>query len=121
MSYTPQNLELFNAAFNGALAGMERDGISAALNLDVATEDFADEVAAAGAFAQAVDSILTGPSVGTINAQLIYGLSIRYWKERRPMYVTDAGLPATYIGDVNGIGRIAIRAKNYYVAEGITV
>ena len=53
MAYTPQNADVFQSAFAGALAGIAEN---AALITDPTAGDYANQAKIAGAFAQAVDT-----------------------------------------------------------------
>lgn len=63
MAYTPQNLQIFTAAFCGALAGM---GLSDRQITSQSPATYAGLASVAGAFAQAVDTAWTSARATTL-------------------------------------------------------
>jgi hypothetical protein len=136
MAWAGQNQEVWNAAFNGALAGM----FALAQPTDPTATDYAKYTAAAKAWAVAVDAqILSNAAISTgangttvvasagVNAatqqayvSLVTALSFGYWSQRSNSVVlsSDAGVTSTdYTVPATALGAMVTAAQTVFTAQ----
>lgn len=111
MSYTPQNLLVFQAAMAGALAGM----LNTDRNISSATAaDYANPVSVAGAFAQSFDTNWSTKTVTELNLALVETMCQSAWDNRQPPAASPFLTTTTY--DTLSLAIIAgiTRAETYF-------
>ncbi len=114
MAYSPLNTNVFIAALAGALAGIAVAGRQIS---DTTAADYAPQVNAAGAFAQAFDTAwgVTAPS--TLAIQCIQEESEAVWADRSPASTT----PAFYTPLCNAMIATITQATVYAAAQGVPI
>lgn len=127
MSYTPINSYVFEAAYSGALAGMNASAYAQQSPAAV----FTMNATVAGAWAQEFDTIWNSATLlNQLQYDAIRSLSQSNWLDRTPQAVvytdwastgnTSALNPATYQSTVQSIISIISAASLYFSAQGIT-
>lgn len=127
MSYTPINSYVYEAAYAGALAGMNASAYTLATNATT----YAMNAAIAGAWAQEFDTLWN--SAATLNQlqfDAIKSLSETNWYDRTPQAVVytnwastgnvSALDPSTYQQSVTALISIMSAASLYFTGQGIT-
>lgn len=110
MSYTPNNVSVYLAAFSGCLASIGSPGT---------TNPSVDAPALADAFAQAVDTQWGSAAPTAFEITSIQQLSLAAWSGRSPL-VLPAGLtPSSYSAIANAIVTLAVNGNSQIVGEGI--
>ncbi len=119
MSYVPQNVSVFVAAFSGALSGM---GISGKVPTDPLPASYDSLSVVASAYAQAFD-LTWGPIVvpTTFDLEMIQSTAEAAWQERAPQVAS--GTVSITVGTYVPIARALIAAirsgENYLAGQGI--
>lgn len=115
--YTPNNVQVYTAAFSGCMSGM----LSSRRLFNTVVSSYDDIMSVANAWAQAVD----GQWVGTpsqLDIDNIYGMSVAELIGRFPNPRAEPAsiLPATYNTQALAMMAAISSAQNKYAAEGIT-
>jgi hypothetical protein len=128
MSYTPNNLDVFTAAFSGAMAGMGEFNRN---NTDSSPADYSDLASLAGAFAQQFDTRWGAVLPDGLQLDCIAAFSEGAWENRAPQIAVKAPrltrlihpylIPATYDKLVLAIIAAIQAGENYYVDQGIPI
>jgi len=121
MAYTPANLQIFTAAFAGALAGM---GISDRVPTDTDGTHYAVLAATAGAYAQAVDVAwnATGRKATQLDLEGCQSLSEEAWILRAPQGAIQNGtflLPDTYLSIAQVVVAMMTAGEAYFTTQSI--
>jgi hypothetical protein len=117
MAYTPKNIQIFTAAFAGALAGM---GLSDRIISDSNALTYAGLATVAGAFAQAIDTAWTvARSATLLDVEAIQSESAAYWQDRSPNNDATTSNPATYAAAALAILATITASETYFAAQGI--
>ncbi len=120
MSYVPQNISVFVAAFSGALSGM---GISGKVPSDPVPSSYDTLSLVASAYAQAFDLTWTAsPVPTTFDIEMIQSVSEAAWQERAPQAIISATSQAvaTYIPVSRALIASIRSGENYLAGQGIT-
>lgn len=118
MAYVPQNLQIFTAAFCGALAGM---GLSDRIISDQSSASYAGLASVAGAFAQAVDTAWTSARATTLlDVEAVQSESAAYWQDRSPIPDATNTAPATHAAGALALIATITAGNTYFTAQGIT-
>lgn len=118
MAYTPQNLQIFTAAFCGALAGM---GLSDRQITSQSPATYAGLASVAGAFAQAVDTAWTSARATTLlDVEAVQSESAAYWQERSPIPDSTNTSAATHASGALAMIATITAGEAYFSAQGIT-
>jgi len=92
--YTPNNSDIFLAAFSGAIAGM---AVSDRALTDPSPAAYTDVVANAGAFAQSFDSlVLPAATIPDVLLDQVEALAQSAWQDRSPSASPESLDPASY-------------------------
>jgi hypothetical protein len=123
MVYVPNNVNVFTAAYAGAMAGMvvgARD-----VGTDAVTADYTTRAAVAGAFAESFDTAFGAVSPDVLQMLQIQAAAVSYWTERfcdyDPSDPNQAAflLPATYTPLCNTIIATIAAAEAFFASQGI--
>ena len=114
MSYTPNNIYVYMAAFSGALAGM---GVQGRQPRDTVAADYSGQMLLAGAWAQALDTVW-GPSADALNIEEAESLSIAFWSERQPLPLTPYTTASTWLSEAGAISAMMAQSKIYFASQG---
>ena len=118
MSYTPKNVQIFTAAFAGALAGM---GLSDRIISNSDPVSYAGLASVAGAFAQAIDTAWTDTRATTLlDIEAIQSNCAAYWQDRSPIVDATSTNAATHAASAVTILATITASESYYAAQGIT-
>ncbi len=116
MSYSPNNLSIFTAAFSGALAGM---GVSDRVPTSSDTI-YAGLAQVAGAFAQEFDTTWASATATEMNVAAVAQMSESAWQQRAPQADATTVLPATYSQLCAALKAIVTAGTVQLTAMGIT-
>lgn len=127
MSYTPINPYVYEAAYAGALAGMN----ASAYALQSNATTYAMNAAIAGAWAQEFDTVWnSATTLNQLQFDAIRSLSETNWYDRTPQALiytdwasngnTSALTPATYLPTVTALIGVINAGSLYFTAQGIT-
>src|SRR5579872_5852297 len=111
--YVPQNLDVFIAAFAGALSGMNADR----WNTDSTAIDYAKLTAAAGAYAQEFDTTWGAVIPDNFQLETIQEISEATWERRSGL--TASSTNADYAQIVNALIAIINEGEAYLASIGI--
>jgi hypothetical protein len=114
--YVPINLNVFTAAYVGALAGM---AVSGRTPSDSTSSDYASIAQTVGAFAQSFDTAWGSSVASSMILESIQEMCEGVWSGRTPTSVKGK-LPSTYTLEVNAIIAV-INAGVDYVTNEITI
>jgi len=118
MSYIAKNIQIFTAAFAGALAGM---GLSDRVISNTDPVQYAGLATIAGAFAQAVDTAWTDTRATTLlDVEAIQSNSAAYWQDRSPNADSTNTNPSTFAAAALSIIATITASESYYASQGIT-
>lgn len=118
MPYTALNIQIFTAAYCGALAGM---GLSDRQITDQSSVSYAGLASVAGAFAQAVDTAWGAVRATTLlDTEAIQSASQAFWQDRSPIPDSTNTLPATHASAALAIIATITAAETYYASQGLT-
>lgn len=119
MSYTPINLNVYIAAYAGAIAGM---GASERVPSNPLSSASTNTAAIAGAYAQEFDTIWNDATdVNELVYQEIITLSEATWEKRAPQLAQVTPLiPATYESLCEALIAIITASSAYQTSQGIT-
>lgn len=118
MSYVPSNLQVFTAAYSGAIAGMV---LGARSIKDTNAADYANQATIAGAFAQALDTAW-GPSRATtlLDTNGINAACQSYWQTTQPDQSAASHYTATrWAATALAILAPITAAESYFATQGI--
>lgn len=115
MPYVPQNLQIFTAAYCGALAGM---GLSDRQIRDSSAASYAGLATVAGAWAQAVDTAF-GVNANQMNLEAIQSESQAYWQDRSPISDATNTNPTTHASGALAVVATIQASEAYYASQGI--
>jgi len=126
MSYTPINPYVYEAAYAGALAGMN----ASAYALQSNATTYAMNAAIAGAWAQEFDTVWnSATTLNQLQFDAIRSLSETNWYDRTPQALiytdwasngnTSALTPATYLPTVTALIGVINAGSLYFTAQGI--
>lgn len=116
MSYSPNNLSIFTAAFSGALAGM---GVSDRVPTNSGTI-YAGLAQVAGAYAQEFDTTWASPLATEMNIAAVAQMSESAWQQRAPQADATQTLPATFSQLCAALKAIITAGTTQLTAMGIT-
>lgn len=117
MAYVPTNLQMFNAAYCGALAGM---GASDRVPHDTNSVSYAGLAAIAGAFAQQFDATwndATDPSL--LDVYSAQQLSESTWQQRSPVASVQTLTPTEYAELCGALVAMVHAGETYFAGQGI--
>jgi len=118
MAYTSLNIQIFTAAYCGALAGM---GLSDRQITDQSAASYAGLASVAGAYAQAVDTAWGAARSATLlDTEAIQSASQAFWQDRSPIPDSTNTLPATHASAALAMIATITAAESYYAAQGLT-
>lgn len=117
--YTPNNPNVFNAAYTGCLYGIAEN--TAAIS-DVVESDYANPAVIAGAFAQAVDTVWGSVTVANqLDIGIITSACRNYWlRGASPAAQGSYQLASTWSQAAQAIVDLVDAAEAYFTAQGIT-
>lgn len=118
MSYTPINVDIYVAAYAGALAGI---AVSGKIISDPSSADYMVPAAQAGAFAQAFDIAWGDNAFTSLTIELTFEACEGTWDRRSPP-TNDPKylLPATYTALCTAIVAVIQAGTSYFSNQGIT-
>lgn len=119
MTYSPNSLAIYSAAYEGALGSV---AVNTSKPTDQSPADYESAAMIAGAFAQALDEVwgsklASSLDVGCViscSEVLFLGMSLS--PETLPAY----SLPSTWLPNAQAIYAIVIAAELYFASQGIT-
>jgi len=114
--YIPSNLDVFTAAYAGAIAGM---GVSDRVPTSPVYADYAGLASVAGAFAQAFDTAYAGYPVDGLSLATIQEVCETAWQSRAPQAVDPQLTPSTYYSLCNALVAIVASGEVYFSGQGI--
>jgi hypothetical protein len=119
MSYTPNNPQIFNAAYCGSLAGI---GVNLSVITDSNSADYANPAAIAGAFAIQIDTLWGSVRVATLlDVYMMQTTCAEFWTNHSPspnnLNLENA---ATWLPNAKAILALVNAAESYFTAQGIT-
>ncbi len=121
MSYSPNNVNVYTAAYSGAFAGMVSSG-RYLKNSNMAT--YANRAAYAGAWAQQFDTLWGSNSLDQLQISAIAEHSNAVWEERTPTPDSPAvGQyidPTTYSEEITAIVAAINAEETFFAQQGIT-
>lgn len=118
MAYTAKNIQIFTAAYAGALAGM---GVSDRVITDTNAANYAGVAAVAGAFSQAVDTAWGDVrSTSLLDVEAMQCISEAYWQNRAPQATPTNLNVASYAVAALAIIALITAGEGYFSAEGLT-
>ncbi len=118
MSYTPNNIQVYVAAFTGAIAGMV---VSNRVLSNPNASNYSSLVAAAGAFAQSFDTVWGSPD--DVSIYIIEGVQsecIAAWQERTPFTTNSFTDPGVYTELCQALITVINVGSEYLDSQGIT-
>lgn len=115
--YVPNNIYVYCAAFAGAIAGLASGG---RYNTDPNANDYSQQSAAAGAYAQEFDTAWGPGAADTFQVETIQSASNAYWRDRAPWTNPKALAPSFWAVSVDAIIATIVSSENYLAAQGIT-
>lgn len=117
MPYTPNNVDIYTAAYSGAIAGMGVSGRNPT-NPDNASYQQLTELA--GAFAEIVDTIWASASGNNLDIGVIQEACESVWQDRSPIqFLTTSTID--YITELaNAVIAIVNESETYFAGQGIT-
>lgn len=115
--YSPQNLNIFTAAFAGSLAGM---GASDRILVFVDPDDYEDQARAAFAFSQSFDTEWGSRSTTQLDIMSTQSVCESYWNDRTPQNTDVFFDPATYTPNVVPLIALITSGDAYVAGQGIT-
>ena len=119
MTYSPNNLGIFSAAYEGALGSVN---INTAKPTDPNPADYQIGATIAGAFAQSFDAIWGAKTASSLDIACVFScsevlfLGMSLSPENLPAYAQ----PATWTPNAQAIYAIVIAAELYFASQGIT-
>ena len=116
MAYVPINLQMFCAAFSGALAGM---GASDRVPTDNQVADYAGLASVAGAYAQSFDTEWGLTPTTLLDLECAQELSEVAWQDRAPQAVPPNLTPANYTKLTQALIAMIKAAGAYFAGLGI--
>jgi hypothetical protein len=120
MSYTPNNLTIYTAAYAGAFAGFVA---SARVLVDTNASDYADPATIIGAFAQAVDVAWeNGPDTAPDTLQVLClqdACKAVFENRNSPLNLLTSN-PITYLQVATALVAALVAAETYVTGQGIT-
>lgn len=118
MSYSPNNVNVFTAAYYGAITGMSASGRVLA---DTVAANYAAVAAVAGAFAQAFDTEWGSASANELDLGVIQFASQGVWMSRFPNARDIASFnPNTYLTLCAALKATVQASEAYFASQGIT-
>lgn len=116
---TPSNLDVFLAAYSGAVSGMEASGRVLKDNRDLA---YLSIVQTAFAFAEAFDSTyaLYSATANELQIETIMLASEAVWQDRQPPNKPLFKTPAAYSAQCEAIVAVVQAGDVYFASQGIT-
>ena len=122
-TYSPQNSQVFQAAFSGALAGI---AVNNAPIVDPVPADYAQADSIAGAYAQAVDTEWGGASADCLEVAVCEAASQAYFANRStsPQSLkaySAVGSSNEWLTAASSVVAIMLSADAYFTAQGIAV
>lgn len=121
MSYSPNNVNVYTAAYSGAFAGMVSSG-RYIKNANMAT--YANRAAYAGAWAQEFDTLWGMNTIDLLQIDSILAHSQAVWEERTPTpdapSVTKYVDPNTYTEEIAAIVAAINAEETFFAQQGIT-
>jgi hypothetical protein len=118
--YTPNQLDVYTAAYSGALAGMAISTQSQPTNASVGS--YAAVAAAVQAFAQQLDTDWTSTPLGkptVLEVETLFNASQIAWIDKGPTFVAPAFTPAAYDKTTKAIIALVEAADANFAVEGI--
>jgi hypothetical protein len=117
-AYTPLNINVFSAAFAGAMAGIPSSGAI----VDIVAADYANYALIASTFAQAVDISWGATAATQTELNSIQLLSALFWDIRNPSpsTLTAYSTVGTYTGTANAIKAATQAGTTQLTANQIT-
>jgi hypothetical protein len=117
MSYTPINDDAFIAAFSGAIASMAASGYL----FQTSAANYANQVAIAGAFAQAFDTAWADAAVlTTLEQRTMTTVCEQNFREHMGQLTqSNLVIPATWTVTANAIVALILECGVYFTAQGI--
>lgn len=115
MSYVPNNVYIYMAAFSGALAGMSVQGRQP---VDTDAANYAGRTLVAGAWAQALDTVW-GATADALDVEEAESLSIAFWSERQPAISVPYTLASNWLPEASTIAAIISQSEVYFASQGI--
>jgi hypothetical protein len=103
MSYTPNNPQVYYAAFAGAMAGF---------STSITDTDYASQSQWANAFAQEVDAIFGGQSYTQLQLSTIQEASFQVWSGRSPLPSPENVTPSAYSQPATAVVDMALAANS---------
>jgi hypothetical protein len=115
--YTPNNANIFTAAFTGALAGM---GVSGRPFLNANPLAYQQAITIAGAFAQQFDTAWGNASAANLELNSIVQSCEAYWTNRQPYPATGQRVTPSFYGPaVNAIIAVVQEAVAFYNSNNL--
>jgi len=117
MTYIPQNVQIFTAAYAGCLAGM---GVSDRIISSTNPLVYAGIASVAGAFSKAVDTAWGARATTLLDVESIQSVCEAYWQDRAPL-PSQANISASWwAAAALAIIAIVTAGESYFASEGIT-
>ena len=116
--YIPNNLPVFLAAFNGAVAGMSTSDRSLT---DPSPTVYADVVANAGAFAQSFDTLIppSPPPIASFYLNQLTTLCQSAWQDRTPSASIESITPSFYTVGCQALLAVVTAEVIYLAGQGV--
>lgn len=116
MAYTPQNVNVFSAAFAGALAGMTTSG----LPTDPVSADYINITNVALQFAESFDTAWGATFANQYHINCILGIAQSVWDSRTPPTTTPfTTTPGTFTSLCNALIGIVNEGQTILVGQGV--
>ena len=112
MAYTPNNINVYIAAFSGAVAGM---GASNRFPRDNVASDYASLVSTAGAYAQQFDTMWGANNATSLDIDNITQLTAAAWESRAP----NSTKPTDFAILCGALIAMVQQSETYFAGQGI--
>lgn len=112
MSYTPNNINVYIAAYSGAVAGM---GASNRFPRDSVAGDYVNLTKTAGAYAQQFDTLWGANNATTLDVDNITQLTAAAWESRAPQSTN----PADFALLCGALIAMVTQSETYFAGQGI--
>lgn len=117
MPYVPNNVNVFTAAYAGAIAGM---GTSDRVPSDANAADYAGLALIAGAFAQAIDTSWGLRATTFLDVEALQVLAEAAWQDRAPQATSFNILASSWAGLAASLVAMVVAGEAYFTSQGIS-
>lgn len=116
MAYVPNSIDMYTAAFAGALAALR---VSERQNVSAVAADYAGSSVTAGAWAQALDTAWASPTANALDVEQCFEASYARFAECADVEGAPFSDPTTYATDAAAIVALIQAAEAYFATQGI--